>query len=305
MLFIKPVLSSASMLYAVAIGSVVIVVPVAIVRILSSFGLLKNISPYISRLYFINSIPVMYEKERFRSIKKRIKQSRRAITWTNISELIGDIGKHDSINYVNRRSIDDGYFREVYSTFGDPHMYIVLSNTGSPASEMISVFTGKMYNHVSLSFDEDLATIASYNGGEKVDHPGLNRETLRNFTKKSDSSILVYAIPATIEQKVAIAEKIRRINSEGSSYNVLGLIVKRSLKPNIMYCSQFVYSMLEHAGLEYFAKRPASVDPTDFVELDARSTLEYRYELRLNGTTLERFCRPCGEEARAAPSLRP
>lgn len=279
------------MLYAVMIGSVVILIPVTVVRILSSFGFLKNIAPYFSRLYFMNSIPVMYEKERFRSIKNRIRQSRRAITWDNITELIGDISKHDSINYVNRQSIDDGYFREVYATFGDPHMYIVLSNTGSPASEMISVFTGKNYNHVSISFDADLSTIVSYNGGEKVDHPGLNRETLRNFTKKSDSSILVYGISATIEQKVAIAEKIRRINCEGSSYNVLGLIFKRSLRPNIMYCSQFVYSMLEHAGLEYFSKRPASVDPTDFIDLDLHSALEYRYELRLNGTRLERVQR--------------
>jgi hypothetical protein len=279
------------MFYAVMIGSVVIIVPVAVIRLLSSFGLFRNISPYISRLYFMNSVPVMYEKERFRSLKNRIKQSRRAITWGNITELIGDMGKHDSVNYVNRLSIDTTYFREVYDTFDDPHMYIVLSNTGSAASEMISVFTGKTYNHVSISFDSDLATIVSYNGGEKVDNPGLNRETLRNFTKKSDSCVLVYQIRATIEQKMAIAEKIRRINNEGSSYNVLGLIFKRSLKPNIMYCSQFVYAMLEHAGLEYFTKRPSSVNPTDFIDLDSNSILTYQYELRLNGPKLERYCR--------------
>jgi len=42
-----------------------------------------------------------------------------------------------------------------------------------------------------------------------------------------------------------------------------------------MFCSQFVYTMLKVAGLEYFDKQPEKVKPTDFVELDYERKLEF------------------------------
>jgi hypothetical protein len=37
---------------------------------------------------------------------------------------------------------------------------------------------------------------------------------------------------------------------------------------NIMFCSQFVYKMLDIVGLAYFNKRPGNIKPDDLVELD-------------------------------------
>ena len=72
---------------------------------------------------------------------------------------------------------------------------------------------------------------------------------------------------------------VERINREGSAYNMMGLVTKWSYKPNIMFCSQFVYRMLQEAGLAYFEKRPGEARPTDFVELDYRRKLEFVEEI--------------------------
>lgn len=88
------------------------------------------------------------------------------------------------------------------------------------------------------------------------------------FNKKADSAILIYRLKATKEQKQKMIEKIQEINREGSAYNLLELVFKYSFKPNIMFCSQFVYQMLKYVGLAYFEKRSTEVRPTDLVELD-------------------------------------
>src|SRR5699024_11238293 len=105
---------------------------------------------------------------------------------------------------------------ECEKSLEDEHLYIVLSSTGSPASELISLFTNKAYNHVSLSFDKELKTIISYNGGESISPPGLNQEQLIYFNKKNDASIIVYRIAASKENKQVIIDKIKEINKISS-----------------------------------------------------------------------------------------
>lgn len=46
-----------------------------------------------------------------------------------------------------------------------------------------------------------------------------------------------------------------------------------------MFCSQFVYTMLELSGLNYFEKDAAHVTPTDFIELDYYRKLEFVMEI--------------------------
>lgn len=42
-----------------------------------------------------------------------------------------------------------------------------------------------------------------------------------------------------------------------------------------MFCSQFTYTMLEIAGLNYFEQKAAHVRPTDFIELDYYRKLQF------------------------------
>jgi hypothetical protein len=205
----------------------------------------------------------------------------------NISEIIKDIPRHDSFRYVNNGSLTDDYFVRAHETLSDPNVYIVLSNTGSSASEAISVFTKKQFNHASLSFDRELETIVSYNGGERIYPPGLNREMIRYLNKKDDASIIVYKLRVTADGKKSMIERIKRINKEGSAYNLLGLVLKYSHKPNIMFCSQFVYKMLEMEHVNYFVKRPETITPADLIELDYRRKLQFEYEINLRTAGIE------------------
>ncbi len=215
---------------------------------------------------------------------ENVGQLRKTVTPNHLIEIAAELPRHSSIQYLNNGSLTEAYFAEVERSLSDPHLYVVVSNTGSAASEIISVFTRKQYNHASLSFDRELKTIISYNGGEKVYPPGLNQEMIEFFNKKEDSSLIVYELDAGEEQKRKLLEKIREINENGSAYNMLGLVLKTSLKPNIMFCSQFVYNMLKYVNLEYFEKADGKVKPTDLVELDYHRKLKFCYDIHLNGS---------------------
>lgn len=216
------------------------------------------------------------------SVIEDIKKAGNSLALENIEKIITDLPRHNSFRYINNGTLTDGYFETAYGSLTDPHIYIVISNTGSAAAEIISVFTKKQYNHASISFDSDLKTIISYNGGERLYPPGLNHEMIDYFNQKADSSIIVYRMDVTYEQKKMIIDKIKEINTEGSAYNVMGLILKYSHKANIMFCSQFVYKMLKYAGLQYFERNDGKVKPTDFVELDYYRKLQFAYEIFLN-----------------------
>ncbi len=196
----------------------------------------------------------------------------------NLKEIIKDLPRHHFLEYGNRYSLPEKMIQQAYQTAENGYVYIVLSDTGSPASELISMFTKKQYNHVSIAFDEKLQTMVSYNNGEKRFPPGLNIEKTSYFRKKEGACIIVYKLPATPEQKRSMISKIEQINREGSSYNTAGLLLKHSFQPNIMFCSQFVYHLLEYAGIVYFQKKTEYVTPMDFVELDYKRKLQFMYE---------------------------
>lgn len=202
----------------------------------------------------------------------------------DLQEMIHDLPRHSSFSYINNGSLTNSYFERAEKTLHDGYVYLVITRSKSASSEMIGLFTNKQYNHVSLSFDEELNTIISYNGGEKIAPPGLNSEVVAQLTKREGASIILYRLPATYEQKKTMLDKICEINNEGSAYNLLGLLLKVTPQPNIMFCSQFVYTMLELVGLNYFEKDAAHVTPTDFIELDYYRRLDFVCKIDLNRT---------------------
>jgi hypothetical protein len=229
-------------------------------------------------------------KEYAEDVLNSINKLNKKLSKDNVLEIMRDIPRHSSFRYINDGSLSEEYFHAAYETLNDPWIYIIISNTGSAASEIISIFTQKQYNHASLSFDRELKTIVSYNGGNKIYPPGMNQEMIEYFNKKEDASIIVYKLNVTSEKKKAMIDKIKEINAEGNAYNLLGLITKRTFKPNIMFCSQFVYKMLKYAELQYFEKKNENVSPIDLVELDYYRKLEYEYEIKLNNKCKGEHC---------------
>lgn len=214
----------------------------------------------------------------------------------NLQEIIHSLPYHSSLSYINNGSLTESYFKRATEALYDGYIYIVITKSKSASSEVIGLFTNKQYNHVSLSFDRELHTIISYNGGEKVSPPGLNPEVVEQLTQREGASIILYRLPATYEQKYAMLDKIREINDEGSAYNLLGLLLKITPQPNIMFCSQFVYTVLEIAGLNYFEKDAVHVKPTDFIELDYYRNLEFVCRIDLNKSDLSNTEQTNGKE---------
>jgi hypothetical protein len=193
----------------------------------------------------------------------------------DIGALLAELPRHNSSRYITRHSLGEGYFRAAYGALEDPHVYIILSDTGSPASRVIRLFTGDVYNHVSLSFDPAMETLASYNGGGGLSSPGLNRERPGELSRRPGASLAVYRLGITPEQKRVLIGRVAAINREGSSYNLLGLLTKKSRLPNIMFCSQFVYTLLEDAGAVWFDRESGKVRPMDFINRKGKGGPEY------------------------------
>ncbi len=224
----------------------------------------------------------LHDKEEILYRMDKLTTAGRKLSKSNIQEIIHDLPRHSSFAYINNGTLTENYFKEATDALHDGYIYLVITKSKSASSEVIGLFTNKQYNHVSLSFDRELHTIISYNGGEKIAPPGLNPEVIEQLTKREGASIIVYRLLATYEQKQAMLDKIREINNEGSAYNLLGLVLKVTPQPNIMFCSQFVYTILELAGLNYFEKDAAHVTPTDFIELDYYRNLDFVCRIDLN-----------------------
>ena len=259
-----------------------IFVPLAVEKVFSRRRLPDFYFPSAEAISTVSFAELKANAEKISEAAAALSKSGKILSRENLDEIIQDLPRHSAFEYISNGSLTAAYFDAAYQTLDDPQVYIVVSSTGSAASELISLFTRKQYNHASLSFDINLKTIISYNGGERAYPPGLNHETVEFFNKKKDASFLVYAVDASPEQKRRIIDKVKEINEEGSAYNLMGLLFKFSPKPNIMFCSQFVYRMLDIAGLAYFKKRPGEVKPTDLVELDYYRKLRFVSEIRLN-----------------------
>ena len=272
---IKPV----SQIFAKLIGIAMIFIPFYIERFVTMNKYVHFYLPKFNEVKTVSFHDILLAKRKFESIKTGISGARGKITFSNIKKIAKEFPNHSSIKYINQNSLSDEYFETAYNTLDDKRIYIVISNTGSPASDILSVFTRKQFNHASLSFDRDLETIISYNGGVNVYPPGLNHELIEYFNQKDSASIIVYSMKTTVEQKRKMIEKVHEINEQGSAYNMMGVILKYSHKPNIMFCSQFVYTMLKHVGLDYFDAKNCSVKPTDLVELDYYRKLKYEYRI--------------------------
>lgn len=226
----------------------------------------------------INPVKLFREKkEQYISLYDNSKD---ALNRQNIKYFVSEIPRHGYIRYTSQHNLPDKFFAlSTEAIENDDQLYIILSKTGSPASEVISLFTHKDFNHISLSFDRNLETMVSYNGGGHLQEPGLNSENLNSLQQKEDSHVLVYSLKATKEQQYNILSKINKINNEGSAYNVVGLVTSHSIRPNMMFCSQFVYSMFQDTGLNFFDAPHGQVKPTDFIEKDDQQLLTFEYEI--------------------------
>lgn len=263
------------------LGLLIVFIPFLVERCFIYHSIEKPAVPKEGSQSVLSYSLLLHDRDTIISDIERFKKAGEVLSKVSLDTMIQNLPRHSSFSYVNNGSLTEEYFKKAYSTLDDGYLYLIITKTKTAPSEVIGLFTNKQYNHVSISFDSKLHTAISYNGGEKLLPPGLNPELLERLTHNNGSAVLVYKLPATSSQKRIIIDEIQKINREGSAYNLLGLVLKFSFRPNIMFCSQFVYTMLKLAGLNYFENYAAHVKPSDFVELDYHRKLLFEYEITL------------------------
>ena len=148
------------------------------------------------------------------------------------------------------------------------NIYIVVSQTNSVVSRLLRHVTGDKYNHVSISFDENLSAMYSFGrifaitpifGGFVRESPAYG--TMKKFIKTADIVILKLAVEEDTYLK--INQHIAKMYSERRKYhyNYIGLLLAKTgfyfHREKYFYCSEFVKDVLERfdvVGKDDFAQ---------------------------------------------------
>lgn len=150
----------------------------------------------------------------------------------------------------------------------------MLSNTYSLPTRAIGFYTRAPYNHVSIALDEHLNEMYSF-GRRRPDRPlpaGFVQEKQREgtFAYFKDTLCAIYRLEITEDEYMAIRAVIAEFLAEQDNYifNILGFAGLAAGLPiqrrYAYFCSQFVSTVLERAGIKLVNKPPGLVKPSDF-----------------------------------------
>jgi hypothetical protein len=128
------------------IGTIILFIPFVIQGLVSK----RNVKFYFPSVQDISVFTYNELLENINTVREIANKGRKSLSNVHINELLEDIPRHNSFRYINKGSLTEDYFNAAYQTLDDLHIYIIISNTGSPASEIIALFTKKHYNHASL-----------------------------------------------------------------------------------------------------------------------------------------------------------
>ena len=167
-------------------------------------------------------------------------------------------------------------------------IYIMVSYTGTILSNLIRMYTGKEYTHVSISLDIKLHEMYSFGRIHPYNafvggfvREGKNFGTFKRFKK---TKIAIYSIDVKDENYEEAKKTINRIKEKKEEYkfNFIGLFLvmfhKKLNRKNALYCAEFVKYVLENSK-SIDKKLPQIVKPEDFQKIDGIK-LEYKGLLR-------------------------
>ena len=155
-------------------------------------------------------------------------------------------------------------------------IYVVVSQTGTPFSQLLKICTRAPYNHVSLALDERLSVMYSF-ARREINRPwiaGLIREHPLEgmFFIKKETQCRVYEISVTKNQYAEVVQILGEFMSEYDRYryNFLGLpfilLGVPMERDNHYACSQFVAYVLQKARIISLDPHYSLVRPYDFCQ---------------------------------------
>jgi hypothetical protein len=144
-------------------------------------------------------------------------------------------------------------------------VYVVVTDTKTIASKVISLKTNSSYNHVSLTFDPGLKKMYSFN----VYGNGLVEESHDHFSKETIAAVYSLAVSKDIAE--SMRKRIEEIKEKRMTFNLKGIVGLLFDTPisdkTAMFCSEFVANIFHDCGIQLFHKPLASVKPSDFVRV--------------------------------------
>lgn len=170
----------------------------------------------------------------------------------------------------------------------EKNLYIVVSQTGTIVSKIIQAVTRAKFCHVSVSLEENLATMYSF-GRRYAYTPlfgGFIKETPQTgvFKRYPKTETVIFAFPLTGENYTKLHARLEEMdkNKKGWRYNYLGAILasvrKRYVKQGRYYCSEFIRELLlSHQLTDKIL--PEVMLPKDFLSLFTENEV-YRGRLR-------------------------
>lgn len=156
-------------------------------------------------------------------------------------------------------------------------IYLVMSQTGTLLSRAIKVFTGDKYNHISLSFDDDLSQMYSF-GRKYPRNPfigvfvveGINKGTFKRF---KNTKCKVIKIDVSEEQYECISSNVEYMLKDINKYkyNLIGLFMAifniHINRKNRFYCSEFVKHILSISNVDV-SMIPEIPHPVHFLNME-------------------------------------
>lgn len=156
-------------------------------------------------------------------------------------------------------------------------IYLVMSQTGSMLSRTIKLISGKDFNHISISLNENLNYMYSF-GRKYPYNPFIGAFVIEGidigtFLRFKGTECRVIKINVTDLQYELLCSNIYDMieNRNDYKYNLLGLFLAafniRASFDNKFYCSEFVKYIMEKSDIDV-SVLPDITHPTDFMKLD-------------------------------------
>jgi hypothetical protein len=154
------------------------------------------------------------------------------------------------------------------------NVYIVLTQTNTILAKIIKIITGKVYSHVSLSFNPNCLKMYSF-GRKYYNNPLYGIFKIENihdkiFRTNKKNLIAIYSLEVTFKEYRQIKRNIRYINKINKGYNILGLILaifNLRIKRKKYYCSEFVYDALSR-NTNLLKIKNTAINPQDIITLN-------------------------------------
>ena len=165
------------------------------------------------------------------------------------------------------------------------NIYIILMNTGTIPSKIVSLFTMYKYSHVAISLDKKCNILYSFgrrnvnsflNGGFVINNK--NGEFFNRFNK---TKCIIYKLEIENKKYYKLKKELKKMKKEQEKYkyDFFGIILRYFFLPitfkNKYVCSYFIADILQKNDICKFNKKTCFVRPKDFIDIE---NIEKKYQ---------------------------